>query len=229
MFILLLACGTVYLLLGDYSEGVILLSWVLVIISITFWQHRKTEKSLEALKQLSSPRALVIRDGKEVSIPGREVVPGDILLLHEGDRVPADAQVLESEHLTLDESLLTGESAPVLKTDQAVSEVYSGTLVVQGKGMARVVRTGVKTSFGKIGVSLKSIEPDGTRLQREMKSLIRNLFLAGEMLGPVLASIHNLTFYQRLVARLREAVVAGRFEAVARGMLDSLLAGEERV
>ncbi len=183
MFILLLACGTVYLLLGDYSEGVILLSWVLVIISITFWQHRKTEKSLEALKQLSSPRALVIRDGKEVRIPGREVVPGDILLLHEGDRVPADAQVLESEHLTLDESLLTGESAPVLKTDQAVSEVYSGTLVVQGKGMARVVRTGVKTSFGKIGVSLKSIEPDGTRLQREMKSLIRNLFLAGAVLS----------------------------------------------
>jgi Ca2+-transporting ATPase len=183
MFILLLCCGLVYLLLGDYSEGVILLCWVFVIIFITFYQHRKTEKSLEALRQLSSPRALVIRDGIETRISGREVVPDDIVILHEGDRVPADALVLESENLTIDESLLTGESAPVIKKEDSENTVYSGTLVVQGKGFVQVINTGLKTQFGKIGKSLQSIEEDKTRLQLEIKKLIRNLFIAGAIIS----------------------------------------------
>jgi P-type Ca2+ transporter type 2C len=157
MFLLLISCGAIYLLLGDYLEGVFLLASVLVIIFITFYQHQKTEKSLEALKQLSSPRALVIRDGKEIRIAGREVVPGDMIILNEGDRVPADAQLLESHHLTVDESLLTGESLPVLKTAEETlhrdeNKVFSGTLVLQGKGFAQVTETGIHTQFGKIGL-----------------------------------------------------------------------------
>lgn len=190
MFILLMSCGSVYLLLGDYSEGIILLCWVFLIIFITFYQHRKTEKSLQALRQLSSPRALVIRDGEECRIAGREVVVGDLMILHEGDRVPADAMVLESHHLTVDESLLTGESVPVKKTvevgaSQQENLIFSGTLVVQGKGMARVVSTGLATQLGKIGTSLQTIESDSTRLQKEMKVLIRNLFLAGIVISGV--------------------------------------------
>ncbi|MBI2280525.1 MAG: cation-translocating P-type ATPase [Bacteroidetes bacterium] len=194
MFLLLISCGLLYMILGDYREGGILLSTIFIIIFITFYQYQKTEKALDALKRLSSPRALVIRNGKEIRIAGREVVPGDIIILNEGDRVPADAKLVEVLHLTVDESLLTGESVPVTKSFQAnLTEpnglVYSGTLVVQGKGMARVVATGIHTQFGKIGASLQNIEQDETRLQKEMKVLIRNFFIVGVFIciGVVLA------------------------------------------
>lgn len=180
LFILLLGCGLLYVLLGEYSEGIILLCWILVIITITLIQQRKTEKSLEALRKLSSPMALVIRDGEPTRIFGREVVPGDLIILHEGDRVPADALLLESNHLVIDESLLTGESIPVTKTTEVDQhELFSGTLVVQGDGIAQVTATGIHTQFGKIGKSLESIQKNKTRLQVEVKQLIRNLFILG--------------------------------------------------
>jgi Ca2+-transporting ATPase len=196
MFILLLSCGGLYILLGDYTEGVILLSWIFVVIFITFYQHQKTEKAVEALKKLSSPRALVIRDGKETRIAGREVVPNDIILLNEGDRVPADAKIIESINLTIDESMLTGESVAVTKNveqdpNHAQGKIFSGTLVVQGKGKALVTSTGIKTEFGKIGTSLQTIEVDQTRLQKEMKILIRNLFI----IGGVISVITVIAFY----------------------------------
>lgn len=183
MFILLISCGSVYLLLGDYLEGISLLCSVSVIIFISFYQHRKTENSLAALRQLSSPRALVIRDGAEIRIAGREVVPEDVIVLHEGDRVPADAILLECNHLSIDESLLTGESVPVIKSEESENKIYSGTLVIQGKGIAKVTSTGTNTQFGIIGTSLQSIEQDSTRLQREMKTLIRNLFIGGAVIS----------------------------------------------
>lgn len=182
MFLLLISCATLYMILGDYREGIIMLGSIFIIIFISFFQNRKTERALEALRNLSSPRALVIRDGVEVRIPGREVVPGDLLVLNEGDRIAADAILSESAHLSVDESFLTGESVAVNKTagnDLVNNKLFSGTLVVQGSGIAEVTATGVKTEFGKIGVSLKSIEEDETRLQKEMKTLIRNLFLIG--------------------------------------------------
>ncbi len=180
MFTLLLACSTLYMLLGDYNEGIIIFCSVFVIILITFFQHRKTEKSLEALRQLSSPRALVIRNGQEIRIAGRDAVPGDVMKLHEGDRVPADATLLDSNNLSIDESLLTGEFIPVNKSHEnsLVNIIYSGTLVVAGSGLAVVTHTGTQTQFGKIGTSLESIEKSSTQLQNEMKKLIRHLFLA---------------------------------------------------
>lgn len=196
MFLLLLSCSVLYILLGDYHEGLILLSTILIIIFITFYQYQKTEKALDALKKLSSPRVLVIRDGVEKRIPGREVVPGDLMILNEGDRVGADGIVIKSQNLTVDESLLTGESLPVQKSSYAEQsdqsgQVYSGTLVTQGKGISVVKETGMNTQFGKIGASLQRIEPDQTRLQKEMKVLIRILFLIG--LG--LSIIVVLAFY----------------------------------
>ena len=153
MFLLLVACGRLYLLLGDIEEALMLLGFVFVVIGITIYQERKTERALEALRDLSSPRALVIRDGQQKRIAGREVVRGDIMLLAEGDRVPADAVLLSARNLSVDESLLTGESVPVRKNalgwrDSTMGRpggddlpfVYSGTLVVQGQGVAQVRR-----------------------------------------------------------------------------------------
>lgn len=182
MFILLISCGTLYIILGDYNEGVILLSTIFIIITITFLQHRKTEKALDALKKLSSPRVLVVRDSIQIRIPGREVVPDDILLLNEGDRVPADALVLDGVNLTIDESLLTGESMSVLKDSEIENKIFSGTLVVQGSGSAKVLTTGVHAQLGKIAVSLKDVEEDQTRLQKEMKIFIRRITIAGVLI-----------------------------------------------
>jgi Ca2+-transporting ATPase len=213
MFILLISCGSLYMLLGDYTEGIILLCWVFIIIFITFYQHQKTEKALEALKRLSSPRALVIRDGKEIRIAGREVVPDDLVILNEGDRIPADGILLDCLNLSVDESLLTGESMPVTKANQGENEAnclaFSGTLVVQGRGMMKVVGTGINTEFGKIGKSLQLIEQDQTNLQREMKFLIRNLFIAGAGLSIVVILAFYFTrgnFIQSLLNGLATAM-----------------------
>src|ERR1035437_6578286 len=144
MLILLIAGGVLYMVLGDVQEAFMLLFFVFVIIGITLYQERKTERSLEALRDLSSPRALVIRDGISKRVAGREVVKGDIIILSEGDRVPADGIVLNTNNLTVEESLLTGESLPVQKSESVeVTEmgrpggentpfIYSGTLVVGG-------------------------------------------------------------------------------------------------
>ncbi|MDO8950674.1 MAG: cation-translocating P-type ATPase [Actinomycetota bacterium] len=206
MLLLLLAGGTLYLILGDVQEALILLSFVFVVMGITFWQERKTERALEALRDLSSPRALVIRDGVQVRIPGRDVVRGDLLLLAEGDRVPADATVTECLTLSIDESLLTGESVPVRKA--AASEmvegeirpggdgtphVFSGTLVVKGQGTALVRSIGAATELGKIGAALKQLEPERTRMQTEVDRLVRNLAILGGSLCLLVILIYGLT------------------------------------
>lgn len=184
MFLLLIACGTLYMLLGDYREGIVLASSIFIIIAITFAQYRKTERSLEALRNLATPRALVIRDGKQTRIAGREVVPGDILVVHEGDRIAADATIVECTHLSVDESLLTGESMPVTKnTEEHHNTLFSGTLAVQGSALALVVATGMNTRFGQIGQSLGAIQDEETRLQKEMKVFIRTLSIIGVFLS----------------------------------------------
>lgn len=162
------------------------------------------------MRRLSSPRALVIRDGKEIRIAGRELVPQDLVLLHEGDRVPADASLLESIHLSIDESILTGESAPVRKSEEAGDNIFGGTLVVQGKGLALVTATGINTAFGKIGQSLKDIKQDQTRLQQEMKVLIRNLFIIGGLLSVVVIAAF---FFSR--GNILQAILSGLAAALA--------------
>ena len=115
MFLLLIACGSIYLALGSRQDAYILLGSVVIVMAMSFFQERKSERALEALRDLSSPRALVLRDGQQQRIPGRDVVPGDILFLAEGDRVPADAYLLAGQAMSTDESLLSGESAQVRK------------------------------------------------------------------------------------------------------------------
>ena len=115
MFMLLLAAGGLYLLLGDRQEGLILFGLVLVVLAMTLYQEGKTERAMDALRDLTSPRALVLRDGKATRIAGSDVVVGDILVLAEGDRIAADAVLLEGNDVQIDESLLTGEAVPVGK------------------------------------------------------------------------------------------------------------------
>ncbi|MEP6879087.1 MAG: HAD-IC family P-type ATPase, partial [Nitrosospira sp.] len=188
MFMLLVACGAIYLLLGSRQEALMLLGFVFVIMGITFIQERKTERALGALRDLSSPRALVIRGGQQKRIPGRDVVRGDIVVLVEGDRVPADAILFECANMTVDEAALSGESVSVSKlasdgTQQNMRTpggddlpfVFSGTLVVQGKGMAEVVRTGSDTAIGRIGKALSGIKQETTRLQNEVAQVVKRV------------------------------------------------------
>lgn len=205
MFILLVACGTLYMLLGDKEEGVMLLGFVFFIMGIEFYQERKSEKALDALKDLASPRALVIRDGEEKRIAGREVVREDILVLQEGDRVPADATVLEGVNLLVDESLLTGESVPVRKHDwNGENEetqlggddrpfVYSGTMVVQGHALAKVTHIGMDTQIGRIGKAIENVEESPTKLKQEIGGLVKILTIIGALLCVLVVVVYYLT------------------------------------
>jgi Ca2+-transporting ATPase len=202
--LLLAACG-IYLVLGDVREALALLLAVLVVIAITLVQERKTERALAALRDLASPRALVIRDGVRRRIPGREVVRGDALLLAEGDRVPADALVLEASHMEADESLLTGESVPVRKRAAAGAPaearpggddlpfVYAGTLVVRGRGLAEVRATGPQSEMGRIGKVLEGIEVGRTPLQEEVARIVKRAAAAGLLLCAALVALYGLT------------------------------------
>jgi len=205
MFLLLVACGVVYLFLGEPKEALMLLGFVFVIMGITIVQERRTERALDALRDLSSPRALVIRDGQQQRIAGREVVRGDIVLLAEGDRVPADAILRHGVNLSADESLLTGESVPVRKrAAEGVQElakpggddlpaIFSGTLVTQGQGIAEVLATGLRTEIGKIGKALQTLEAEQTLLQKETGRLVRSMAFVGLSLCVVVVVLYGLT------------------------------------
>lgn len=205
MFVMLLVCGLLYVLLGSMADALMLLGFVIVVIIITLYQEEKTERALDALRDLSSPRALVIRDGSQQRIAGREVVRNDIILVSEGDRVPADAVLLSGDHISIDESLLTGESVPVRKTasDGTVSFcppggddlpfIFSGTLVVKGRGIARVVRTGAGTELGSIGAALEKLVPGDTAMQRETRKIVRNFSVFSLFLCMLVAVVFALT------------------------------------
>ena len=205
MFVLLVACGTLYLVLGNLQEGIMLLCFVFVIMGIEFFQEKKTEKALDALKDMASPRALVIRDSVEMRIAGVNVVTDDLIVLQEGDRVPADATVLQSSNLLADESLLTGESVTVRKGEwdevQEIAQpggddlpfVYSGSMIVQGNGIARVTSIGVNTEIGKIGKALEGVKEDPTRLKKEMGSLVKKLTIIAAVLCALVIVGYTLT------------------------------------
>ena len=210
MFLLLVVAGAIYLMLGDVSDALMLLGFVCVVMAITIYQENKTERVLETLHDLTSPRALVIRDGVEQRIAGREVVRGDLLILSEGDRVAADAVLISCNHFSADESLLTGESVAVRKVSQIESLassamdiappggdnlpfVYAGSLVVQGRGIARVLATGQHSEIGKIGKALQGLDTETTALQQEIRHLVLNLAILGTLLSLLLFVIYGLT------------------------------------
>jgi P-type Ca2+ transporter type 2C len=218
MLMLLIAGGGVYLALGDLKEAIILVAFATMSVVITVVQEARTERVLEALRDLTSPRALVIRDGERKRIAGRDVVRGDLIVLSEGDRVPADAVLLQCQDLQADESMLTGESVPVRKvarTDRGsiethppggddLPEVFSGSLVVRGAGLAVVAATGVRSEIGKIGQSLVALETEPPRLQAQTRRLVRLFAVVG---GAV--SILAVLLYGIMRGGWLDAVLAG--------------------
>jgi len=191
MVSLLVGCGAIYLFLGDRQEAVMLLGFLGLIIFITIYQEKKTETALQALRDLSSPRALVIRDGQKKRIPSCDIVREDLLLLSEGDRVPADAKIVSASNLMTDESLLTGESVPLEKNDR--ENVFAGTIVVRGQAAAQVVAIGTNTEIGKIGKMLQTAKPEATKLQVETRKLVKILAIIASALCVLVVIIYWLT------------------------------------
>jgi Ca2+-transporting ATPase len=218
MLALLLGGGVIYLVLGDLKEAIILLAFATMSVLITVVQETRTERVLEALRDLTSPRALVIRDGERKRIAGREVVRGDFVVLAEGDRVPADAVLIQSHDLQTDESLLTGESVPVRKIardEAALPEsrrpggddlpyVFSASLIVRGTGIGEVIATGVRSEIGKIGQSLSTLETEPPRLQAQTRRLVQIFAMVG---GGV--SVLAVVLYGTLRGGWLDAVLAG--------------------
>jgi Ca2+-transporting ATPase len=190
MFLMLLVAGLIYLGLGDPAEATFLLVSVFAVIGLALAQERRTQRALEALRDLSAPRALVIRDDTERRIPSREVVVGDLLVLHEGDRVAADAVLLEGQ-LGTDESLLTGEAATQDKLpghedtpmgqpgSEASASLFASTVVTRGVGLARVRAVGLSTAVGRIGVALAQTTTASSALQRESRRIVRAMAAIG--------------------------------------------------
>ena len=220
MLVLLIVAGVVYFILGDLFEASMLAVALLAVIAISLYQEIRTERVLEALRDLTSPRALVLRDGAEIRIAGREVVLGDILVLREGDRIAADAILFEANNLRTDESLLTGESVTVAKTvsdeliplarpgGEGLPFVYSGTLIVQGTGRAQVLATGVQTEVGRIGKALHALEAESSPLQRQTRALVRTLATIGITLSLIVVIIYGLQYGKWLAAILAGITLA---------------------
>ena len=205
MFILLLAGGAVYLVMGSPGDAAMLLGFVGVVMGITMVQGRRTENALDALRILASPQTLVIRAGLRLRIPAAELVRGDLIVLAEGDRIPADAILRQGTNLSADEAMLTGESVAVTKTasltdnaldrpgGDALSSLFSGTLVTTGQGVAEVLATGPRSALGRIGASLLTVKPMRTRLQVETGRMVRTLALVGAGLCCLVVVAYALT------------------------------------
>ena len=224
MFILLFAAGLLYLILGEPHEGLFLFAMVLLMVGLTLYQEGKTERALEALRDISSPRAWVMRDGQRQQIDSREVVAGDLIVLSEGDRVPADGILISGSDMQVDESLLTGESVPVRKiagadidaADVAPARpggddlpfVYSGTLVVQGHGMLRVTGTGPRSEIGRIGSALQELKSEASPLQKQTARMVTLFALLGLGLSLLLVIVYGLLHGDWLQALLAGIALA---------------------
>lgn len=181
MFALLCTAALLYIILGDLTEGLTLSVFVLAVLGLTFYQEGKSEKSIQALRDLTQAYAQVVRSGQTIKVPARDVVVGDWLILSEGDRVAADGHLIRSDHLQIDESLLTGESVPVDKAPvdhgngSVRGAVSGGTFVVKGQGLAEVTATGNQSQIGRIGLSLAQLHAEDTPLQKQTARLVKVL------------------------------------------------------
>ncbi len=173
MLLLLLAAGLISFFLAELTDAILLMFTVVIVLGISIYQQQRTNRALAALKELTAPLAHVVRDGLEVRISSRDVVPGDIIILSEGDRVVADAELVTVSSLEFDESLLTGESIPITKSTGEIA--FTGSLAVRGHGRARVLATGNETELGKIGKSIESIPYTRTHLQQSIDSIVKTI------------------------------------------------------
>ena len=179
LILILLGATALSFFLGHGVESIVIAVIVLFAVLLGFIQEYRAERAIDALRQMAAPTATVVRGGEEIKIPAREVVPGDVVILHMGDRIPADGRVIESINLQVEEAALTGESVPVEKhTDPLPTQdlpvgdrknmVYAGTAVTYGRGRALIVATGMQTEFGKIAQLLQTVETSKTPLQHNL-------------------------------------------------------------
>jgi len=206
MFLMLLIAAGLYLALGDPHEGAALGVFACLTVGLVILQEVRGERALTALRDLSAPTARVRRDGRDRVIPAREVVPGDLLVVEEGERIAADAVLRDNHALVVDESLLTGEGVPVRKVAEPTAdfadvrpggddrpELYAATLAVSGRGLAEVARTGAATIVGGIGASLASIDPAATTLQGAIAGLVRAFAVFGALTSVGLVVLVHMT------------------------------------
>jgi Ca2+-transporting ATPase len=215
MFALLVVAALIYGAIGELPEAALLLAFACLSISITFIQRGRSERALAALRDLTSPRALVIRDGAQLRIPGREVVRGDLVIVREGDRVPADGVLVSGEHLQVDESLLTGESLAVRKHavraipavlaapgGEDTPQLFAGTLLVRGSGRMLVLATGPRSAVGAIGSALAELKGEQPRLERDTRRIVKVFAITGAVFSVLLVLLYGFTRGQWLEALL---------------------------
>lgn len=224
MFVLLIIASLIYFILGEPRDGIIMLIFVIGIIMIDIIQEWKTDKTLKALKDLSQPKVTVLRDGKKVEILSSNLVPGDIMFICEGEKIPADGYVLKCNGLCIDESSLTGESVGVFKnTDEDNNDsyfktnyCYQGTLVQLGTGVIRVDKIGNDTEYGKIGKSIDSAKELQTPLQIEIDKLVMSCAIVAFILFVLVGIFTFLNLEElELKARIIESILSGITLAMA--------------
>ena len=203
LIIILLVGVALSAVLGHTVEALAIAVIVLFAAVLGFYQEFRAERAIEALRRMAAPTATVLRDGEELSMPAREAVPGDIIILRMGDKIPADGRLIDAVNLKCDEAALTGESMPVEKQRAALANgalaladrnniVYAGTTVTYGRGRAVVVATGMKTEFGKIAQSLESVETSRTPLQQNLDRVGNILARAALAIVVVIAGLGAL-------------------------------------
>lgn len=227
MFVLLLVAAVIYFILGEPRDGAIMLVFVLGIISIDVIQEWKTEKTLKALKDLSAPHIKVVRDGEEKTINSTDLVPGDLMLIAEGVKIPADGEIIRANDLCVDESSLTGEAEGVWKvTIEYVDKesrdywrkdyCYAGTLVTQGSAVVRVDKIGPATEYGKIGKNVASAPESPTPLQKQTGKLIK---LCAGVAAVLFALVSCITWFNIpdhiFTDRIIESILSGITLAMA--------------
>ncbi|MBO9699075.1 MAG: cation-translocating P-type ATPase [Sporocytophaga sp.] len=180
MFLLLIAACIIYFLVKQYSEGVLMLVAMVLVASISFFQERRSKAALEAVKEMSQPKVLVLRGDKKDKIFSEELVVGDILFIEEGEQIPIDGKVLEAHDFTVDESILTGESFAIEKNELlSNNKVYFGSTVKTGSAILEVEGVGNNTMLGQLGKSIEVIEVKRSRFQEELRVFVRRMALAG--------------------------------------------------
>lgn len=172
---MLMAGAALSFFLGDELDGILILAIIFLNAVLGFVQEFKAEKALAALKQMTVGMVKVLRDGRITELPSTDLVPGDVIFLEEGDKIPADATLIEAMHVEVNEAALTGESLPVEKNTSKESVIYMGTIVAKGRAVARVTETGMRTKFGSIAEKLGEIKDEETPLEKKMAVLGKQL------------------------------------------------------
>lgn len=192
MFILLLVACFIYFFAGQYTDGFIMLVAIFIVSGISLYQEYRSENAINALKKLSAPKSNVIRNGTEVKILTEEMVVGDMAVIEEGDIISADGEIVSSHDLSINESILTGESMPVEKSADNNDKIYKGTQLTSGNAILKVTEIGSETKFGKIGLSLKEINIIKTPLQVQINSFVRIMVWIGGIAFLFVVSYHYI-------------------------------------